>query len=87
MESPLLKKPGRKVAWCFLQGGAVARQGRGCEGEADQNLSWPFVNSLCVRPYSTLVINLLHDFTAVVMERSRAHLVVFGPLRSAVHGN
>ena len=68
---------------CFLRGG-----GDGYEVEADQNLSWPFVNSLCVRPYSTvLVINLLHDFTAVVMEHSRAHLVVFGPLRSAVHGN
>jgi hypothetical protein len=37
--------------------------------EGDRNLSWPFVNSLCVQPYSTLVIKPLHDFTAVVMEQ------------------
>ena len=65
------ENPGEKWLGVFLRGGA---QGGGsarrlCEGEADQNLSWPFVNSLCVRPYSTLVINLLHDFTAVVMEQ------------------
>ena len=67
------ENPGEKwLGVCFFR--ATVQSCRAAElcysvGEGDRNLSWPFVNSLCVQPYSTLVIKPLHDFTAVVMEQ------------------